>query len=89
MVFRHGALVRTDVSEGLSAYIIRMTRIGKLGTTYYFVPRSPILVTPMMEVLSFSETSVCFGGLVCVDVWKGVCMGGLHSMVEAAYLNTC
>jgi hypothetical protein len=27
------ALVRTDVSEELSAYIIRMTRIGELGTT--------------------------------------------------------
>jgi DNA-binding TFAR19-related protein (PDSD5 family) len=27
------ALVRTDVSEELSAYFIRMTRIGELGTT--------------------------------------------------------
>jgi hypothetical protein len=26
------ALVRTDVSEELSAYIIRVTRIGELGT---------------------------------------------------------
>jgi DNA-binding TFAR19-related protein (PDSD5 family) len=26
------ALVRTDVSEGLSAYIIKMTRIGEIGT---------------------------------------------------------
>jgi hypothetical protein len=26
------ALVRTDVSEGLSASIIRVTRIGELGT---------------------------------------------------------
>jgi hypothetical protein len=37
------ALVRTDVSEELSAFIIRVTRIGELGTT---------------EVLSSSETSV-------------------------------
>jgi predicted transcriptional regulator len=27
------ALVRTDVSEELSTYIIRVTRIGELGTT--------------------------------------------------------
>jgi hypothetical protein len=26
------ALVRTDVSKELSAYIIRMTRLGELGT---------------------------------------------------------
>jgi hypothetical protein len=29
----HVALVRTDVSEELSASIIRVTRIGELGTT--------------------------------------------------------
>jgi hypothetical protein len=29
----HVALVRTDVSEGLSASIIRVIRIGELGTT--------------------------------------------------------
>jgi hypothetical protein len=27
------ALVRTDVSEELIAYLIRVTRIGELGTT--------------------------------------------------------
>jgi hypothetical protein len=31
-VSRHVALVRTDVSEELSASIIRMTRIDELGT---------------------------------------------------------
>jgi hypothetical protein len=30
---RRAALVRTDVSEELSASIIRLTRIGELGTT--------------------------------------------------------
>jgi hypothetical protein len=30
---RHVALVRTDVSEELSVSIIRVTRIGELGTT--------------------------------------------------------
>jgi hypothetical protein len=32
-MLRRVALVRTDVSEELSASIIRMTRIGELGTT--------------------------------------------------------
>jgi hypothetical protein len=44
----HVALVRTDVSEELSAYFIRTAN----------VPSSPILVTKMKEVLSSSETSV-------------------------------
>jgi hypothetical protein len=43
------ALVRTDVSEELSASIIRVTRIGELGTLAVTVkvPGSPILVTLM------------------------------------------
>jgi hypothetical protein len=32
-MLRHVALVRTDVSEELSTSIIRVTRIGELGTT--------------------------------------------------------
>jgi hypothetical protein len=32
-MLRRVALVRTDVSEELSAYFNRMTRIGELGTT--------------------------------------------------------
>jgi hypothetical protein len=32
-MLRRAALVRTDVSEDLSASIIRVTRIGELGTT--------------------------------------------------------
>jgi hypothetical protein len=32
-MFRCVALVRTDVSEELSASFIRVTRIGELGTT--------------------------------------------------------
>jgi hypothetical protein len=87
-MLRCAALVRTDVSEELSASIIRVTRIGELGTlaltsnrrkhfvflrsghcvlllsvgrllfTANVVPTSPVLVTMMMEALSFSETSV-------------------------------
>jgi hypothetical protein len=62
------ALVRTHVSEELSASFIKVTRIGELGITLRSVRRllvtssvvhnSPILVTLMMEALSSSETSV-------------------------------
>jgi hypothetical protein len=48
---RRVALVRTDVSEELSAYFIRVVRIGKLGTTLVVVPL-------MKEALSSSEMSV-------------------------------
>jgi hypothetical protein len=68
------ALVRTDVSEELSASI-RVTKIAELGTTLAVtsyrltsvrrllvaanvVPSSPILVTLKKELLSCSETSV-------------------------------
>jgi hypothetical protein len=69
-MLRYVALVRTDVSEELSASIIRVTRIGELGTTFAVtsnqhtllvasyaevVPSSPILVTLMMKALSSSE----------------------------------
>jgi hypothetical protein len=71
-MLRRVALVRTGVSEELSASIIRATRIDELGTTLAVflrsmrrllvmanvVPSSPILVTLMMEGLSTSETSV-------------------------------
>jgi hypothetical protein len=32
-MLRRVALVRTDISQELSAYIFRVTRIGELGTT--------------------------------------------------------
>jgi hypothetical protein len=70
-MLRRVALVRTDVSEELSASIIRVTRIGELGTTLArtsnrrtlqrntnVIPSSPILITLMMEALSSAETSV-------------------------------
>jgi hypothetical protein len=55
-MLRRVALVRTDVSEELSASI-RVTRIGELGTTLA-VTSSLILVTLMKEALSPFETSV-------------------------------
>jgi hypothetical protein len=60
-MLRRVALVRTDVSEELSASIIRMTRICKLATTLAVanvVHSSQIFVILMMEALSSSETSV-------------------------------
>jgi hypothetical protein len=62
------ALVRTDVSEDLSASFIRVTIIFELGTTLAvtsIVPSSPILVTLMKEALSSSETSVLAGATRC------------------------
>jgi hypothetical protein len=65
---RRVALVITDVSEKLSASIIKVTMIGKLGRTLAVtsnliltanvLPSSAILVSLMMEALSSSETSV-------------------------------
>jgi hypothetical protein len=55
------ALVRTDVSEELSASFIRVTRFGELVTTLAVtsvVPSSPFLVALMKEALSSSETPV-------------------------------
>jgi hypothetical protein len=69
-MLRHVDREGTDVSEELSASVIRATRIGERGTTLAVtivrlllvtanvVPSSPILVTLMMEALSPSETSV-------------------------------
>jgi hypothetical protein len=69
-MLRRVALGRTDVSEERSASVIRVTRISELGTTLFLrsvrrllvtasvVPSSPILVNPIKEALSSSETSV-------------------------------
>jgi hypothetical protein len=63
------ALVRTNVPEELRTSIIRVTRIGELGTlvvtsitrllvTAKVALTSPVLVTHMMEAIRSSETSV-------------------------------
>jgi hypothetical protein len=60
-MLRREVLVRTDVSEELSASFITVTRIGELGTTLALTSilhSSPILVTLMKKALSSSETSV-------------------------------
>jgi hypothetical protein len=68
-ILRRVDLVRTDVSEELSASFIRVTTIGEQGTTLArreeissqrasVVPISPIVVTLMKEALISFETSV-------------------------------
>jgi hypothetical protein len=55
-MLRRVALVRTDVSEELSASFISVTSIRELGTT--LAVTSNRLAVTMMEALSSSETSV-------------------------------
>jgi hypothetical protein len=73
-MLRRVALVRTDVSEELSASFIRVIRIGELRTalgvclflrserrllvTASVVPSSPILVIPMKEGPNSYETTI-------------------------------
>jgi hypothetical protein len=52
------ALVRTDVSEEISASLVFLRSVRRLLVMYSVVPSSPILVTLMKEALSSSETSV-------------------------------
>jgi hypothetical protein len=72
-MLRRVARVRTAVSEELSASFIRVTRIGKLGTTLA-VTTSPIHVTLMKEASSSSETSVLTGA-----TWRNIPEDILHS----------
>jgi hypothetical protein len=62
-MLRRVAIDITDISEELSASIIRTTRVCELGKTLAVlvtakIPSSPNLVTLMMEVLLYSEASV-------------------------------
>jgi hypothetical protein len=45
-MLRRVVLVRTDVSEELSASFIRVTRIGELGTTLANASKLPLFSTP-------------------------------------------
>jgi hypothetical protein len=58
-IFSRGVRVRTHVSGGFCTSIIKVTRIVELGTTTVkVVPSLPIVVTLMMEALSYYETLV-------------------------------
>jgi hypothetical protein len=57
-MLRRVALVRTDISEQLSAYLIFLRSVRRMLVTASFVPSSPILFTLMKEALRTSETPV-------------------------------
>jgi hypothetical protein len=44
-MLRRVALVRTDVSEELSTFFIRVTRIGELGTTLAVTSHKVVIIT--------------------------------------------
>jgi hypothetical protein len=48
-MLRRVALVKTDVSEKLKASIIRVTRIGELGTLAVKIPEDAIFHSPRRE----------------------------------------
>jgi hypothetical protein len=86
VMLRCVALVRADVSEEPSSYIISITRIGEVGTTlattvgrcgflFLFTAKfssPPILVTLMMEVIHSSETSV-----LTMTIWRNITEDGI------------
>jgi hypothetical protein len=61
-MLRRVALVRTDVSEELSAFIIRVTRIGKLGTNLTLNSNRRVLRKTLrisLQILSFTIYGEC------------------------------
>jgi hypothetical protein len=70
-MLRHVALVRTDVSEELSASFIKMTRIGELGTTLA-VPsnRSTLLGISVQHASIASYCSVVPSSPILVALMK-------------------
>jgi hypothetical protein len=70
-MLRRVDLVRSDVSEEINAFIIRVTKIGGLGTTLAVTVRrllvtasvvpSPPIIILMKEALRSSKTSVLTG----------------------------
>jgi hypothetical protein len=60
-MLRRVALVRTDVSDELSAFIIRVTRIGQLGTTLAVTSNRLTLLTLYFFMYLFLQRG---------NVWK-------------------
>jgi hypothetical protein len=93
-LLHHVALVRTDVSEELGASIIRVTRIGELGTlaitsnrrtlvTAHIVPSSLILVPLIIEAPSSSETSVLTSATWCNIPEDGILYSHCHKNLKS------
>jgi hypothetical protein len=95
-MLRRVALVRTDVSEESMASIIKVTRIGVIGTTLAVtsnlqslvtanVLSSLILLTLITEVIRSSETSVLIRAILRIIPEDGIpswheCPWGVHSL---------
>jgi hypothetical protein len=73
------ALVRTDVLEELSASIIKVTRIGELGT---------LAITSNRLTLQCVCASVCVCLHTCVAVWVCVCVRVLCSVLPLQCTTT-
>jgi hypothetical protein len=60
-MLRHVALVRTDVSEELSAFLIIVTRIGELGTTLAVISNRRTLCSVVQNILMIGTglTAAC------------------------------
>jgi hypothetical protein len=60
-MLRRVALVRTDVCEELSAFIIRVTRIGELGTTLAETSNRRMLRRNIYNIYLYMESSCELG----------------------------
>jgi hypothetical protein len=79
-MLRHVALVRSDVSEELSASFIRVTRIGELGTTLAVTSNRRTL---RRKVSWHKRVCFCPEGLVVLDMTRSVS----DMYTENAHLN--
>jgi hypothetical protein len=66
-MLRRVALVRTDISEELSASLLFLRSVRRLLVTASVVPSSPIHVTLMKEALSSYEASVLIRA-----IWRNI-----------------
>jgi hypothetical protein len=75
-MLRRVALVRTDVSEELSASFIWVTRIGKLGTTLAVTSNRRTLLVFLrrhkqsVTAYDITSKSVCLNGYVINIAWS-------------------
>jgi hypothetical protein len=72
-MLRHVALVRTDVSEELSASFIRVTRISELGTTLAVTSKRRLLVTAIKQKWHIIRQNIWMRPTCTVRVVTGLC----------------